>query len=193
MPNRTLATHTQHTTLTDEELLQAFRTSGHNEWLGTLLQRYTGLLLGVAMKYLKDRTLAEDAVQHVFETTLTKLPAAPIANFKGWLYVLMRNHCLQHLRDKQYMADESALAAIADTGAGEIAWHEYTLEQMEQALQEISHEQRKAITMFYLQKHTYEQIIEHTGFTFMQVKSYIQNGKRNLKTILIRKLRNAGQ
>lgn len=185
--------YTQHTALTDEELLHRYRDSGDNQWLGILLQRYTGLLLGVAMKYLKDRTFAEDAVQHVFETTLTKLPSGAIANFKGWLYILMRNYCLQQLRDRDYTADETAIAAVADaeeTHEG-IAWHEYTLTQLEAALQEISEEQRKAITMFYLQKQTYEQIMEQTGFNFMQVKSYIQNGKRNLKIILMRKLRGA--
>lgn len=188
-----MASHLQYSTLPDEELLQTYRSTGDNQWLGILLQRYTGLLLGVAMKYLKDRTLAEDAVQHVFETTLTKLPVGEIANFKGWLYILMRNHCLQQLRDKAYNADESAIESMADaTGPREtIEWHEYTLVQLEAALEEINEEQRKAITLFYLQKQTYEQIIAKTGFTFMQVKSYIQNGKRNLRTILMKKLRGA--
>lgn len=188
-----MASPSQYSTLPDEELLQTYRSTGDNQWLGILLQRYTGLLLGVAMKYLKDRTLAEDAVQHVFETTLTKLPTGAIANFKGWLYILMRNHCLQHIRDKAYNTDESAMEGIADTlGSHEtIQWHEYTLVQLEAALEEINEEQRKAITLFYLHKQTYEQIIEKTGFTFMQVKSYIQNGKRNLRTILMKKLRGA--
>lgn len=180
----------QHSALSDEQLLQTYRSSGDNQWLGVLLQRYTGLLLGVAMKYLKDGTLAEDAVQHVFETTLTKLPQGPIANFKGWLYVLMRNYCLQYLRDKDYHVEESATKEIEDTTADaeDMNMHEFTLQQMEVALTEISEEQRKTITLFYLQKHTYEQIIAQTGYTFMQVKSYIQNGKRNLKKILLKKL-----
>ena len=69
-------------------------------WLGYLLQRYTALLLGVALKYLKNKTYAEDAVQQVFEKVLTHMPKEDILNFKGWLYILMRNHCLQQLRDK---------------------------------------------------------------------------------------------
>jgi RNA polymerase sigma-70 factor (ECF subfamily) len=188
-----LASPSQYSTLPDEELLQTYRSTGDNQWLGILLQRYTGLLLGVAMKYLKDRTLAEDAVQHVFETTLTKLPTGAIANFKGWLYILMRNYCLQQLRDRTYNADEGAMDSIAEMpGTHEaIEWHEFTLAQLETALEEINEEQRKAITLFYLQKQTYEQIIAKTGFTFMQVKSYIQNGKRNLRTILMKKLRGA--
>lgn len=186
-----MSAHARHTNLTDDELLLAFRRSGDNVWLGYLLQRYTALLLGVAYKYLKDKTMAEDAVQHVFETTLTHIPAEPVQNFKGWLYVLMRNHCLHQLRDKTYNADETALETVpaAETDKEELLWQEHTLEQMNEALKQLSEEQRSTITLFYLQKFSYEQIISTTGYTFMQVKSYIQNGKRNLKTILTLKLR----
>ena len=92
--------HRSHTALTDEELLQRYRESGNAEWLGHLLQRYTMLMLGVALKYLKQKEQAEDAVQQVFYKTLTHLPEGEILNFKGWLYVLMRNHCLQLLSIK---------------------------------------------------------------------------------------------
>ena len=105
-----MARNINHTNLSDEELLEAWRAYGDNRYMGFLLQRYTALLLGVALKYLKDRSLAEDAVQQVFEKALKHLPKDEILNFKGWLYVLTRNHCLQQLRDKPPMADEAALA-----------------------------------------------------------------------------------
>lgn len=180
----------KHTTLTDEELLAAFRAMGDNQWLGYLLQRYTILLLGVALKYLKDKDQAEDAVQQVFIKALLHLPAGNISNFKGWLYILMRNHCLQQLRDKQQFADESAIEQLhsSPTDAEDIQWHEYTLQQMEEAIELLSEEQKTAIVLFYLKKYSYEQIMAHTGYTFMQVKSHIQNGKRNLKVFLLKKL-----
>jgi RNA polymerase sigma factor (sigma-70 family) len=145
----------------------------------------------VALKYLKDKTLAEDAVQQVFIKVLTHIPREDILNFKGWLYILMRNHCLQQLRDKMHNAGETALANITaeHENKEELLWHEYTLQQMEEAIQLLSEAQRQAIVLFYLKKYSYEQIISHTGYTFMQVKSYIQNGKRNLRTILLDKLK----
>lgn len=176
--------------MTDEQLLAAYRADADNRWLGYLLQRYTGMLLGVAYKYLKDRNRAEDAVQQVFETAITKLPAGEIGNLKGWLYVLMRNYCLQQLRDKRYFVEESVAELPTDSVPEQetIAWYEQTLTAMEGALGELNEEQRLSVTLFYLQKCSYEQIIERTGFTFMQVKSYIQNGKRNLKLLLTKKL-----
>jgi RNA polymerase sigma factor (sigma-70 family) len=175
--------------MTDEELLLAFRTSGDNQWMGLLLQRYTTLLLGVAMKYLKERELAEDAVQQIFITALTHLPGEQIHNFKGWLYILTRNHCLQQLRNKTHNAGETALEHLAATGPDneDIAWQNYTIQQLEGAIEQLGEEQRTSIVLFYLKRCSYEQIIEKTGYTFMQVKSYIQNGKRNLKTILLKK------
>ena len=185
--------HSHHTKLTDEELLLAYRAGGDSQWLGYLLQRYTTLLLGVALKYLKDKPLAEDAVQQVFLKALTCLPKEEITNFKGWLYVLTRNHCLQQLRDKPHIADEAILAHIPATedNKEEIQWREHTLEQINEAIGLLGEEQRRTISLFYLQMYSYEQIIAQTGYTFMQVKSFIQNGKRNLKTILIKKYGNS--
>ncbi len=185
-----MTANARHTNLTDEELIAAYRKSNDNEWLGHLLQRYTGLLLGVALKYLKEKLAAEDAVQQVFLKALTHMPKEEIQNFKGWLYILMRNHCLQQLRDKNQNTDDTALSYIAVPAneAEELQQHEFTLQQMEDCLGELNNEQRTTITFFYLQKKSYEQIITETGYTFMQVKSFIQNGKRNLKTILLKKL-----
>jgi RNA polymerase sigma-70 factor (ECF subfamily) len=176
--------------LSNEELLARYRETGDNQWLGNVLQRYTMLLLGVAMKYLRDKDEAQDAVQHVFLKSLTHLPKGEIQNFKGWLYVLMRNHCLQMLRDRTHKAAEETvnhLSAPAD-GKDEIQWKEFTLDQLEQAMNDLNEEQRQVIVLFYLKKLSYQQITDHTGLTFMQVKSYIQNGKRNLKLLLLKRL-----
>ncbi len=171
-------------------MLHTFRKTGDNLWLGQLLQRYTTLLLGVAMKYLKDRDSAEDAVQQVFLKVLTHIPKEEINNFKGWLYILMRNHCLQLLRDKTYNTDTEVLNGIAAPVNEHEALkaHEYTLQQMEEGIELLHEEQRVTITLFYLHKKSYEQITAETGYSFMQVKSFIQNGKRNLKMILLKKL-----
>jgi RNA polymerase sigma-70 factor (ECF subfamily) len=176
--------------MTDDELLIAYRQTSDNRWLGELLQRYTVLLLGVAMKYLKDKDAAHDAVQQIFLKALTHLPQGEILNFKGWLYILMRNHCLQLLRDRTYLAPDEVLNYIPadEDGREDIALQEMTLEQLQEALQELVPEQHRCIRLFYLQKQSYQQIMQQEGFTFAQVKSYIQNGKRNLRLALIRKM-----
>lgn len=187
-----LATPREHSNLSDEELLRRYRHSGDNNWLGNLLQRYTLLLLGVAMKYLKDKEQAQDAVQQIFLKALTHLPQGEIQNFKGWLYILMRNHCLQQLRDKTHHAPEETLQYIpaGDDVRDELIFHDYSLEQMTAALEELAADQKSCVSMFYLQRCSYQDITNATGFTFAQVKSHIQNGKRNLRISLLKKLAN---
>lgn len=182
----------QHTNLSDEELLRLHRASDDNRWMGVLLPRYTTLLLGVAMKYLKNKEQAADAVQHVFLKTITSLPDEKIENFKGWLYILMRNHCLQLLRKKVYYEGEEQIAQQeAHTAPDKEALyrHEWTIEQMKDAVAELEKGQKDCIRMFYLERKSYQDIMAEKDYSFMQVKSYIQNGKRNLKKILTQKLK----
>jgi RNA polymerase sigma-70 factor (ECF subfamily) len=184
-----LENYSQHSKLSDEALLQNYRAAKDNTWLGYLLQRYTMLLLGVAMKYMKEKEQAQDAVQQVFEKVLLHLPEGEIHNFKGWLYILMRNHCLQLLRDKPHIMNDEWLKYVpAENDREELMQRDYSLEQMEAALGELNAMQKQAIVLFYLKKQSYQQIMEQTGYSFEQVKSYIQNGRRNLKQIMEKKL-----
>ncbi|MBL7713370.1 MAG: sigma-70 family RNA polymerase sigma factor [Chitinophagaceae bacterium] len=172
---------------TDEELIALFQQSGDNQWLGVLLERHTLLLLGIAMKYLKDKDQAHDAVQQVFIKTLTRFPENPVQNFKGWLYILMRNHCLGVLRSNSFRAPEELLNTLAapETKTQEEWIHDELMRQnLHQALQSLNPDQQTCIRLFYIEKRSYKEIMEQTTFSFEQVKSYVQNGKRNLKIAL---------
>lgn len=182
--------------ISDNELLDYFYADGNAEWVGVLLQRYTLLLLGVCMKYLKDETEARDCVQQIFLKVLTELPKYKVDYFKSWLYMVAKNHCLMRLREKggkgvKELSENHATHTEADKA--ELLANETTYELLEEAITELTEEQRISVTQFYLQKKSYHQIAERTGFSLMQVKSYIQNGKRNLKIILERKLKQSRQ
>lgn len=173
----------------DDALLLLYKQSGDNALLGNLLQRYTLLLLGVGIKYLKEKSAAQDAVQQVFLKALTHLPNDEIKNFKGWLYILMRNHCLQQLRDKHYPSREypSENISTSETDWEYTAWKELTLDNLYDTINQLDEPQQKCVILFYLKKMSYKQIGEQTGYSFEQVKSHIQNGKRNLKLLLNKK------
>lgn len=185
-----------HTDIDDKELLLRYYHDHNNEWLGVLLQRYTMLLLGVCMKYLKNEEDAKDSVQQVFLKVINELPKYKVEYFKSWLYMVAKNHCLMKLRDKgKYTAElnDTVLAAPDDPESITIAIEkDYQLQQMEQAITLLNEEQRTCVTLFYLQKQSYQQIAAETGYSVMQVKSHIQNGKRNLKIQMLRMLGNEG-
>ena len=179
--------------MSDQELLEQFYRDHDNEWLGHLLQRYTLLLLGVSMKYLKNQDEAKDSVQHIFLKVIQELQKYKVEYFKSWLYMVAKNHCLMILREKQgrimsEIPDKFLAEPAEQTDMEKLADNEHTLELVESSLKELNPEQQQCLTLFYLQKKSYQQVSEETGFSLLQVKSYIQNGKRNLKILLERKL-----
>jgi RNA polymerase sigma factor (sigma-70 family) len=179
--------------ISDQELLARFYADRNNEWLGILLQRYTLLLLGVCMKYLKNEEEAKDSVQQVFLKVIQELQKYRVEYFKSWLYMVAKNHCLMKLRDRQGKIpaelNNQPIAAPEDADKKKLQETDHTLDVMELALKELNKEQQQCVTLFYLQKKSYAQISELTGFSMMQVKSYIQNGKRNLKILIEKRLK----
>lgn len=174
--------------IADNELLEKYYQEHNNQWLGVLLQRYTLMLLGVCMKYLKNEDEARDGVQQVFLKVLGELPKYRVAYFKSWVYMIAKNYCLMKLRDKGKYTVEINERHIAtpyeNTDATIHIEKDITLEQMSLALQQLNKEQQQCVTLFYLEKKSYQEVVEQTGYSLLQVKSYIQNGKRNLKNRL---------
>lgn len=178
--------------ITDQELLEKFYIDRNNEWLGILLQRYTLLLLGVSMKYLKNEEEAKDSVQQIFLKVIQELQKYKVVYFKSWLYMVAKNHCLMKLRERNgkitaQINDKLTAKPEEETDRQKIVQNDQTLDLMETALKELNPEQQQCVTLFYLQKKSYQEISKSTGYNLLQVKSYIQNGKRNLKLLIEQK------
>lgn len=179
--------------MSDQELLGKFYADHDNKWLGSLLSRYTLLLLGVCIKYLKNEEEAKDSVQQVFLKVIQELHKYRVEYFKSWLYMVAKNHCLMQLREKQgkitvEITDRLESKQETESSLDEIWLNDRKLEIMEASLQELNPEQQQCVTLFYLQKKSYQEVSEATGYSLLQVKSYIQNGKRNLRLIIEKKL-----
>jgi len=172
----------------DSELLQNFYTDHDNEWLGILLPRYTLLLLGVCMKYLKNEEDAKDCVQQIFLKVINELHKYNVEYFKSWIYMIAKNHCLMKLRDKGKVPVElnDLVMSAPDETDGRISSIEkdVLLQKMMSAIKTLNIEQQQCVSLFYLHKKSYSEISAITGFTIMKVKSYIQNGKRNLRLMI---------
>lgn len=173
--------------ISDNELLEKFYHDHNNDWLGILFPRYTLLLLGVCMKYLKNEDDAKDAVQQTFLKSLSELHKYKVDYFKSWIYIIAKNHCLMKLRDKGKLTleiNEHFNVVDESDDIHLLVKKNNTLDQLNAALQHLNKEQQLCVTLFYFKKKSYTEISEHTGFNIMQVKSYIQNGKRNLRILL---------
>lgn len=184
----------------DATLLDLYKKNKDTKWIGILFERYTLLVFGVCMKYLKQANDAQDATQQVFEKAFSEIQKYDVAYFKSWIYSIAKNHCLMQLRNKghQPLFFESFpedLLEKTDSSASILQnenWLEQQSTELIQALQELSHDQKICIELFYLQKLSYKEIEQKTGYSFQQVKSHIQNGKRNLRIILQQKQKAPG-
>lgn len=178
--------------ISDEELLNKFYQSGNNEWLGALLERYTLLLFGTCMKYLKNETLAKDAVQQVFLKVITELAKYKVTYFKSWVYLVAKNHCLMQLRSKGKVILHEEMPDITvheDLDIAGLLHKDQDVVLLKQSVEELNQEQKICVTLFYLNDKSYQEIAAATGYEMMKVKSYIQNGKRNLKILLDKKMK----
>lgn len=177
-------------TLEDNQLVDLYKESGNTDAFGILFERYNMLVFGVCFKYFKDADESKDAVMQIFEKLLVDLKKHEIENFRPWLHTVAKNHCLMQLRKKSKQKNVRPLDINnlrSDVEFHEVLHHaagfekEARYNKLEQAITELNAEQKLCIDLFYMQDKSYVEIVEITGFTANEVKSYIQNGKRNLK------------
>jgi RNA polymerase sigma factor (sigma-70 family) len=174
--------------LTDTQLVQSYKLEQNMEALGALYQRYMDLLYGVCLKYLKDTELAKDAVLHIYEELITKLAKHDVENFRPWVHTVARNHCLMYLRSPK---NTKSVEFMPELMQFEETVHlnseiekEESFNKLENCLQLLVNEQKTTVQLFYYEQKCYKEIAELTGYEVGTVRSYIQNGRRNLKNCI---------
>lgn len=182
-----MGTNNKYSSFSDNDLINTFLEKDDNATVGVLYERYGHLVLGLCIKYLKNKDEAQDAVIQIFTGLLKDLKKHKIEFFKSWLYVYSKNFCLMELRKRQSMLKkeleliDNAHLIMDYSNPEHLNEKEKQISIMEQALELLNIEQKKCIDLFYLKNKSYVEIADITGFTANEVKSHIQNGKRNLK------------
>lgn len=171
----------------DDELLQHYRKSGDLLYWATLYKRYMPLVYGVALKYLKKSEDAQDLVMQLFEELSLKVRTSEVKAFKGWLYTCVRNSCLMELRkikrDRIVNLDDSFMDFCDDFHL-EQEGDEARDKALKVCMEQLPEKQRCCLYHFFFECCSYRDVEEKTGFSYKMVKSFIQNGKRNLKSCL---------
>ena len=179
----------------EKELLEKFRNSHDLEYLGALYSPYIHLVYGVCLKYFKERERAKDAVMEIFEKLIEEIPRHDIRNFKSWLYVLTKNHCLMELRSaktkdeksKKYIEEERIFMESGEKMHPVDEEGSELNKALRDCIDSLKNEQRECIKLFYYKDKCYEEISEIMSVEVKKVKTYLQNGKRNLKICLEKK------
>lgn len=183
---------------TDEELALNYFNTGDKELVGLLFEKHVKTVFGVCLFYFRDKDVAKDAVMQIFEKLITELKRTEVKNFKGWLSFVVRNYCISEIRKNKnkYRLPESYLEfELTETTIEEEekvlgVSDEVMIDQMQAGLSELKENQKLCVDLFYLKGQSYQQICDKTNFSLNEVKSYIQNGKRNLKLLIEAKIKN---
>lgn len=176
----------------DEELLKHYKQSGNKDLFADLFKKHVSVVYGTCLFYLQDKDEAQDATMQLFEKLLLDINNREIDNFKGWLSFVVRNHCISIIRKnksqnkniKSYYEFEYEDANYETEEKINSVSDDVMLESMKQCLPKLKENQRVCLELFYLNNKTYQDIANTTGFTLNEIKSHIQNGKRNLKLLL---------
>lgn len=167
---------------TDEELIALYKANGRSIFIGILYERYGHLVMGACMKYLKNPAEAEDMTMQIFENLHTKLLKHEVNFFKSWLYMVTKNECFMFLRKKgNSVSFNEVTESASEDYSEELKLKEQKLSILEEVIPLLKDDQRICIELFYLKELSYQQISDQLKLSLMQVKSAIQNGKRNLK------------
>jgi len=187
----------QHKSRTDQELLSLYMQDKNTEVLGILYHRYLDMMTGLCLKYLKNVPDAEDAVMEIFEVIVRRLPNHTVENFKSWIYKVGSNHCLDILRKQKRISEKEIEHYRMQSEESKRHSNAYMIEEldpqevklqiMEDCIDTLDNKQQRAIRMFYLQKKSYDDVAEALEITWSQTRSYIQNGRRNLKNCMEKK------
>lgn len=175
--------------LSDEELLRLHREEKESEALSALFHRYSHKVLGLCISYLKNLQDAEDAAMEIFEMICLNLASYRIQRFDAWLYSVARNHCLKRLqrRLREFSEDIGEINPDLFVENEDLADHysEDQLEKLSDAIDQLKEDQRRCVIMFFLEQRSYKEIADKTQYSLLQVKSHIQNGKRNLRNTFL--------
>jgi RNA polymerase sigma factor (sigma-70 family) len=178
-------------TLTDQELVALYKKSEDLSALGELYQRYMDLVYGVCLKYHKEAETAKDSVMQIFEELVSKLKKHEVENFRGWLHQLAKNHCLMQLRTPRNLKTVEFKSELVQSEENVhlngVLEKEENFKKLEYCLGTLTPEQQHAIRLFYLEGKCYNEITATTGMEWNQVRSFIQNGRRNLKICMDKK------
>jgi RNA polymerase sigma-70 factor (ECF subfamily) len=170
---------------TDADLVARYQQTENLAVLGTLYSRYMDLIYGICLKYLKNSDDAQDAVMGIFEELVAKLKKHEVQHFKSWLYTVAKNHCLMKLRQDKKVPltkiQEEFMQSEENGHLEEVLTREENFRQLESCLEQLTPDQRRVIEMFYLQRKCYNDISAETSIEWKAVRSFIQNGRRNLK------------
>ena len=184
--------------LSDEDLVLQYKSTCDNYYVGQLFERYTDIIFGISLKYLKNRHEAEDNMVEIFEKLLSTLLTKEVGKFRNWLFVMVKNHCVSKLRSSQtedkrkqkykdYVSQLALADMVTEANVPDELKDQIDKETLYDFISELPSMQKLCVEYFYFENKSYAQIADMLNEEVGRIRSYIQNGRRNLKNKISKK------
>ncbi|MBL8213908.1 MAG: sigma-70 family RNA polymerase sigma factor [Bryobacterales bacterium] len=162
---------------TDSEIQQLLRAGRVEEAFEAIVYAYQHRIYRLALAMTGDPGLAEDAAQE----TLLRL-WRHMGSFRGesqlgtWIYTVCRNRCLTLMERRANRREDPADVLAARPAPA--APSDYS--DLLAALQALDAPQREAVTLFYLEEQSYEDVSRHMGVPLGTVKTWLHRARKAL-------------
>jgi RNA polymerase sigma-70 factor (ECF subfamily) len=168
---------------TEADLVDRFRRHGEAAAFAALYHRSRRSVFSVCLHFLRDPAWAEDACHDVFVQAYERFATLRGDCFTAWVRSIAGRHSLNLLRHRAVrlrLAPEVAGESIAPSADGAVAARQ-DLERAAEVLETLSPEQRRVFLLRHVEELSYDEIAEATGYDSGQVRSYLQNARRNFR------------
>jgi RNA polymerase sigma-70 factor (ECF subfamily) len=182
-----LARRRRVTELSDEQLLEAIA-AGDEGALGALYDRFGRVAFGVALRVLRDRALAEDAVQEAFLAIWRSAERYRIERAKPstWVLTLVHRRAVDLVRREDRRRAEP-LDEPHDDAGGDVPDEADLRERraaVQAALQQLPDDQRQALELAYYGGYTQSELAERLGVPLGTIKSRMFAGLTRLRELV---------
>ncbi len=173
--------------LSDEALL-ALVARGDDEALGVLYDRFGRVAYGLSLRILRDRSLAEDAVQEAFLTVWRTAESFVPERAKPstWILTLVHRRAVDLVRREERRRTDPLESAAEPAGAetDEEVVLRSQRRMVQEALRRLPDDQREAIELAYYGGYTQSELSERLGQPLGTIKSRMFTGLRRLRDLL---------
>jgi RNA polymerase sigma factor (sigma-70 family) len=166
--------------------------AGNQQHYAELVDRYKSYAFTIALKILENRPEAEEAAQDAFIKAFYHLRNfKKDAKFSTWLYRIVFNTAVSYKRKRKgsFQSIESTIVEYGQEAEGMLERSDKK-KYISQAMQKLNEADKLAITLFYLEEFSLEEIADITGMVANTVKVRIHRARQRLAdelTVLLKK------
>lgn len=179
---------------THEDELILLSKDGNLDAYNQIVERYQQQVYNISVRMLGSPQDAEDVTQEIFVQSWKALHSFRGANFRAWLFRIASNACRDFLRSKRSRKADSLDAVFPEynpipsstESPEDHALKEEVGQLIARQLLYLSEDQRLVVTLADLQGLSYEEIAQITNTSLGTVKSRLNRGRANLRTLLLK-------